>query len=73
VTVANRTADPALLLVALDALLGLDGTDELASQARAAIERIHGALSDDAMRRCFTESEVVRRIRGGHEAGPGLS
>src|SRR6267378_2573258 len=63
VSVADRTGDPALLLLALDALIGLDGTDELATRARAVTDRIYDSLPDEAMRRCFTESEVVRRIR----------
>ncbi len=63
VSVADRTGDPALLLLALDALIGLDGTDELATRARAVTDRIYDSLPDEVMRRCFTESEVVRRIR----------
>jgi DNA-binding winged helix-turn-helix (wHTH) protein len=63
VSVADKTGDPALLLVALDALLGLDGADELATRARAVTDRIDEGLPDEVMRRCFTESEVVRRIR----------
>jgi len=63
VSIADRTGDPALLLLALDALIGLDGTDELATQARAVTDRIDEGLPDEIMRRCFIESEVVRRIR----------
>jgi len=63
VGVADRTGDPMLLLLALDALIGLDGADELASRARAATECICNSLPSDVMRRCFTESEVMRRIR----------
>ncbi len=63
VSVADRTGDPALLLLALDALIGLEGTDELATQARAVTNRIYDSLPDEVMRRCFTESEVTRRIR----------
>jgi len=63
VSVADKTGDPALLLLALDALIGLDGTDELATRARAVTDRIYDSLPDEVMRRCFTESEVVRRIR----------
>ena len=58
------TGDPAVLLLALDALIELDGTDELASRARAVTDRIYDGLPNEVMRRCFTESEVVRRIRG---------
>jgi tetratricopeptide (TPR) repeat protein len=63
VCVAESTGDPAVLLLALDALVGLDGTDELATRARLVADRIDEALSDVAMRRCFIDSEVVRRIR----------
>ena len=63
VSVADRAGDPALQLLALDALIGLDGTDELATRARDVTDRIYDRLPDEVMRRCFTESEVVRRIR----------
>ena len=63
VSVADRTGDPALLVLTLDALIRLDGTDELATRARAVTDCISDGLSDEVMRRCFTESEVVRRIR----------
>jgi tetratricopeptide (TPR) repeat protein len=62
VSVADRTGDPALLLLALDALIALDGTDESATRARAMIDCVYEGLPDEVMRRCFTESEVVRRI-----------
>ena len=52
-----------LLLLALDALIGLDGTDELANRARAVTDRIYDGLPNEAMRRCFTDSEIMRRIR----------
>lgn len=64
VTVAEQTADPALQLVALDALIVLEGTDELLHRARVTAARIADALPDDGLRRCFVESEVVRRIEG---------
>jgi hypothetical protein len=63
VSVADRTGDPALLLLALDALIGLDGSDELATRARAVTDCIYEGTPNEVMRRCFTESEVVRRIR----------
>ena len=63
VSVADKAGDPALLLVALDALLGLDGTDELATRACAVTDWINQSLPDEVLRRCFTESEVVTRIR----------
>jgi predicted ATPase len=64
VTVADRTGDPSLQLLALDALIELDGTDELAGRARVVTDRIAQALPDDGLRQCFAESEVVRRLRG---------
>jgi len=64
VCVAEKTGDPALLLLAFDALIGFEGTDELATQARAVTDRIYASLPNDVLRRCFTESEVMRRIRG---------
>lgn len=63
VSVADRTGDPALLVLTLDALISLDGTDELATRARAVIDGIDESLPDEGMRQCFVESEVVRRIR----------
>jgi tetratricopeptide (TPR) repeat protein len=63
VDVARATADPALLLQAMDMLLTLDGDDQLAAEARAVNERILAALPNDTMRRRFTESEVVQRIQ----------
>ena len=63
VHVADRTGDPVLLLLALDALIGLDGTDELATRARAVTDCICDSLPNEAMRRCFTESEVMRSNR----------
>jgi DNA-binding winged helix-turn-helix (wHTH) protein/tetratricopeptide (TPR) repeat protein len=63
VRVAERTGDPALLLLAFDALIGLDGTDELTTRARAVVDRLAEDLPNELMRRCFTESEVVRRLR----------
>jgi hypothetical protein len=69
VAVAGTTGDPALLLLTLDALLALDGTDELADQARAVSHRIDDALPDE-LRRRFTESEIVGRIRGRRSGEP---
>jgi DNA-binding winged helix-turn-helix (wHTH) protein/tetratricopeptide (TPR) repeat protein len=63
VDVAGTTGDPALLLIALDVLLELDGSDELADRARAVTDRVHDALPDEGMRGDFRGSEVVRRIR----------
>jgi tetratricopeptide (TPR) repeat protein len=66
VSVAEKTGDPALLLLALDALIGFEGTDELATQARTVTDRIYTSLPSEVLRRCFTDSEVVRRIRSPH-------
>ena len=61
--VSRRVGDPALLLRSLDALLGLDGADELLRDAHTMIAAIGGALLDEVMRQRFEESEVVQRIR----------
>jgi hypothetical protein len=66
VCVADKTGDPVLLLLALDALIGFEGTDELATQALAVTDHIYASLPDEVLRRCFTESEVMRRIRAPH-------
>ncbi len=63
VRVARRTADPALLLLALDALLALDGDDASAAEARALDAQISSALPDQRMQQRFSESEVAQRVR----------
>jgi tetratricopeptide (TPR) repeat protein len=60
--IAETIADPALLLLTLDALIDLDGSDELAAQAGATIDRIRRFLPDDSMRAHFDASEVVQRV-----------
>ena len=50
---AEKTGDPALLLLALDALIGIEGSDQLLTQARAVADRIVDAMPDTAMRRSF--------------------
>jgi len=63
VIIARRTADPALLLQALDAQLSLDG-DALSSAEALALEvRISCELPNETIRQRFTESEVVQRVR----------
>src|SRR5439155_3406123 len=47
---ARRVSDPALLLRVSSLLLGIDGDDALAAEARATVERISAALPDGAMR-----------------------
>jgi DNA-binding winged helix-turn-helix (wHTH) protein/tetratricopeptide (TPR) repeat protein len=64
-TIAEGMGDPALLLMALDVLIRLDGSDELATRARETIDRICEQLPDEAMRRSFSDAEIVRRIRTG--------
>jgi DNA-binding winged helix-turn-helix (wHTH) protein/tetratricopeptide (TPR) repeat protein len=60
--IAEAIADPALLLLTLDVLIDLDGSDELAAQAGATIDRIRRFLPDDSMRAVFDASEVVQRV-----------
>jgi hypothetical protein len=60
--IATAIADPALLLLALDVMIELDGTDELAAQARVTADRIRDRLPDDSMRAHFDASDVVQRI-----------
>jgi tetratricopeptide (TPR) repeat protein len=62
VAVAGAMHDPAVQLVAVDALLALDGNDELARDARAIVDHIHAALPE-TMRRRFDDADVVRRIK----------
>ncbi len=66
VQIADAIADPALLLLTLDALIDLDGSDELAAQARTTIDRIRQSLPDDSLRALFDASEVVQRVGGRH-------
>jgi tetratricopeptide (TPR) repeat protein len=63
VIVARRTADPALLLQALDAQLSLDGDDASSAEALALDVRISCELPNETIRQRFTESEVVQRVR----------
>jgi hypothetical protein len=59
---ARGTGAPAMFLRAAAALLAIDGNDALPTEARAAVERIMGALPDAAMRRRFEEAEPVHAI-----------
>ena len=63
VRVARGTNDPALLLLALDAVLALDGDDASVSEAHALDARISSALPDQTLRERFTACEVVQRVR----------
>jgi hypothetical protein len=58
---ARRVPDPALQLATLSTLLDLEGSDELAAEARSLRSRIHAALPD-AMKRRFEACEIVRRL-----------
>jgi predicted Ser/Thr protein kinase/tetratricopeptide (TPR) repeat protein len=61
VALADAMHDPAIQLVAVDLMLALDGTDELARDARAIVHRIQTALPE-TMRRPFSNAEIVGRI-----------
>jgi hypothetical protein len=61
IDVARRTLDPALQLRAVGALLDLEGSDELAAEARLLIGTIRAALPTDTMRRRFDAAEIVPR------------
>jgi tetratricopeptide (TPR) repeat protein len=63
VGVARGIGDPALLLSALDALLGIDGDDDSSAEARTLEADIARALPNETIRRRFAEAEVVRRVR----------
>jgi hypothetical protein len=62
VVLARETSDPALLLLRFDALLGFDGSDELAAEARALTDTILRALPDSRMRERFSTLEVAQRV-----------
>jgi tetratricopeptide (TPR) repeat protein len=63
VEVARATVDPALQLRAIVALLNLEGSDELAAEARTLRERIRSALPDETMKRRFDTSELVSQVK----------
>jgi tetratricopeptide (TPR) repeat protein len=63
VVVARPTGDPALLMQALDTVLALDGDDASAAEARALDARISSELPDETVRRRFSDSDVVQRVR----------
>ena len=62
VNVARSTDDPALLLQALDLLIQMDGTDDLATEARGTHRRITDALPEGEHRQRFDASDVARRV-----------
>ena len=53
---------PALFLRVATSLLAVDGDDALFAEARAVAERIAGALPDNAARRRFQATELVRML-----------
>ncbi len=59
---ARETGDPAMYMRAAAALLAIDGTDALLTEARTVVDRLSGVLPDPAMRRRFQETEPVRVI-----------
>ncbi len=61
IEVARRTLDPALQLKAIVTLLDLEGSDELAAEARLLAATIRAALPNDAIRRRFDAAEIVSR------------
>jgi tetratricopeptide (TPR) repeat protein/predicted Ser/Thr protein kinase len=62
VTVARDTHDPALLLHAVDVLLLLDGSNDLAVEAKGLVTRIREELPDSPLKLRFAESDLVARI-----------
>jgi serine/threonine protein kinase/tetratricopeptide (TPR) repeat protein len=62
VTVARPVCDPSLLLETLALLLELDGSDELAVEARATVERVLSSLSDQTLRKRFLEAASVKTV-----------
>jgi tetratricopeptide (TPR) repeat protein/predicted Ser/Thr protein kinase len=60
VSLARTLGDPIVRLSALNALLAMDGTDELADEARASVARIVQHLDDQQLRQSFLMSELVR-------------
>jgi tetratricopeptide (TPR) repeat protein len=59
---ARPVGDPALLLRAATALLGVEGNDALAAEAGSAAQRMAAALPEGEMRRRFEASEPVQLI-----------
>ena len=60
IELARPVGDPLMLLRAAVALLAMDGCDELAVEARQAVERITAALSNESMRHSFEAAEPVQ-------------
>jgi tetratricopeptide (TPR) repeat protein len=62
VALARPVGDPAMFLRTAAMLLQVEGNDALAGEARAAVDRIAGALPDGEMRRQFESAEPVRSV-----------
>jgi tetratricopeptide (TPR) repeat protein len=60
VAVARPIGDPSLLLETLALLLELDGSDEIAAEARTSVERVLSSLSDQTLRKRFLEAAPVK-------------
>jgi class 3 adenylate cyclase/tetratricopeptide (TPR) repeat protein len=60
---ARPLGDPAMILRLAEALLAIDGTDTLAAEAGAAVNRIVATLPDGAMRQGFEQAGPVRSVR----------
>src|SRR5262249_51309966 len=59
VAVARPIGDPSLVLDTLALLLELEGSDELAIEARTSVERVLSCLSDQTLRQRFLEAAPV--------------
>jgi ATP/maltotriose-dependent transcriptional regulator MalT len=64
VDLTRKIGDPALFLRPAAALLSVAGDDALLAEAREAVGRVLGALSDEAMRRGFEAAEAVKLVYG---------
>ena len=62
VGLARQMGDPALFVRAASIRLGVDGTEALAREARASVERIAMALPDEGLRRSFAAAEPIRAV-----------
>jgi tetratricopeptide (TPR) repeat protein len=64
VELARPVGDPAMFLRAATALLDIEGSDALVSEAGCAAHRIAAALPEGDVRRRFEAAEPVRLLRG---------
>ena len=63
IVIARGMGDPGLHLSAVEALLAIDGDDDSSAEAQALAADMSRALPNDTIRRRFSESEIVRRVR----------